>query len=487
MPDSSGSKKHTPGSIGEFFSIAYPLIISNASVTIMHFVDRLFLSWSSPEEIAACIPAGILHFTILSFFLGICEYTNTFVAQFYGAKRYHDVGRATWQGIWFAILCGIFCLLLIPLGNIILDHTGHSSDIIEYEKVYFTTLLVGGTFFLLKESLASFYSGRGKTKVIMITNIIANLLNGFLDYALIFGHWGFPKLGIQGAAIATVCATAFICLIFLILFLDKFNAKHFYTRITYLPNQQLFRRLLWFGAPSGAHFFLEIGCFTVFVFLIGQLGKVELAASNIVLAINSLAWFPMIGAGVATTALVGQYIGKKDYDTAEKCAYTAFISMEIYMLFFACLYFLFPDQFLSLFQSKDPNIEVPFAEIQLIGTRILLLVAIYQVGDAMIISFSSTLRGAGDTFFAMWANIIFGWGLFVPGTWFAIRVFDQGVVGAWIWGTIYIILLGSILFWRFRSGVWKTIQVIPPTTDQEIPAGPVAPADTPSSPESRMP
>lgn len=484
MSSKSISTSYQAGGIAEFFTIAYPLIISNASVSIMHFVDRLFLAWSSPEEIAACLPAGILHFTMIAFFLGICEYTNTFVAHFYGANRWEEASKSTWQGIWFAICCGLFCILLIPFGNWIFEHIGHPPDIIMHEKIYFSVLLYGGVFFLLKESLSSFYSGRGKTKVIMIVNIIANLVNGFLDYALIFGNWGFPRLGIQGAAIATVCATAFICVCFFILFLHPMHAKDFKTRLTWRLDLNLLKRLLRFGAPSGAHFLLEIGCFTVFLFLIGQIGKLELAASNIVLSLNSLAWFPMIGAGVATTILVGQYMGRRDLKTAEKSAYSAFLAIEIYLLIFAFIYFMFPAQLMELFQGETGETDVPYEEVKRVGIRILLLIAFYQVGDGMIITFSSALRGAGDTFFAMWANILFGWCFFVPGAWLMIHVFDQGVIGAWVWASFYIVGLGTFMLWRFRSGYWKTIQIIHP--EPEIPLAPIIPQDTPTTPETRL-
>ncbi|MFB3789502.1 MAG: MATE family efflux transporter [bacterium] len=461
MPSPLLSTQRRPGGFREFFSIAYPLIISHTSYTLMHFVDRLFLAWSSPEDIAACLPAGILSYSLMSVFLGISEYTNTFVAQFHGASRSSEIGAAAWQGIYFALLGGLVCLLLLPVGASILDWMGHPADILELEKIYFANLFAGGTFFLLKEALSSFYSGRGKTLVIMLNNLAANLLNAVLDYALIFGHWGFPKLGIQGAAVATVISTAFCCGVFLLLFLSPKNHRLFRTRTSFRPNLILMRRLIRFGLPTGIQFLLEISSYTLFIFMIGHLGKIELTATNIAFSINMLAWLPMVGAGVATATLVGQHIGRRDLVTAEKSVYTALISVECYMLFWAVLYIGFPGALFHLFQSDNVSPDIPFADVQRYGTVILMFVAIYQISDAMNLTFNGALRGAGDTAFPMWTNISLAWMLFVPATWLSLNYFGLGIEAAWFCVTAYITLLGVILLVRFRSGKWKRYQVIP--------------------------
>jgi MATE family multidrug resistance protein len=459
----------TPGGFREFFSVAYPLVISNMSISLMVFVDRLFLSWSSAEEIAASLPAGILGFTATAFFLGLCEYTNTFVAQFHGADRPQDVSRAVWQGIWLAFICGVVSLPFIPLGVLIFSWSGHAPEIIALEEIYFRYVLIAILFQILNASVSSFYSGRGKTKVIMSISLVANMLNGVLDYGLIFGAWGFPQWGIKGAAIATLAANIFSTILYFSLFLSAGNNRLYQTRQTFRLDWRLMKRLLRFGTPSGIEFLLTIGSFTVFIFLIGQLGVIELAASNIVLSLNMLAFFPMIGVTIATSTLVGQYIGRQDWQTAEKSAYTAFYSVQVYMLGFALIYYLFPEELIQIFHQNEPSANIPFTEIVAYGTQILFLVAIYQIFDAMTITFSGALRGAGDTYFAMWASIICAWIIFVPGLLVVIHVLNLGVVSAWIWATFFIALTGLVYLQRFRSGYWKTIRVIP--EQEEIPAG----------------
>jgi MATE family multidrug resistance protein len=253
---------------------------------------------------------------------------------------------------------------------------------------------------------------------------------------------------------------ALMCLFYMIGFLSAENQRIFHTRRSIRIDTTGIKKLIRYGAPSGMQFFLDISAITVFVFLIGQLGKAELAASNIVWAINALAFYPMLGASVATATLVGQYIGRKDLGTAEKSTYTALKAVEAYMLFFAVLYYLFPHTLMEWFHGESGAVEAPFAGIADLGSRILLFVAIYQISDAMTITFSGALRGAGDTAFAMWTGVICSWLLFVPGTWIALNWLGWGIMGAWLWATIYTTVMGVVYMLRFRSGYWKRIRLI---------------------------
>ena len=429
-------------------------------MTIMMFMDRMFLSWVSPENIAACLPAHILLFCFWSFFLGISEYTNTFVAQFYGASRPRAIAQATWQGIYFSLAGSFLSFLFFPLGLKIFEWSGHAPEVVALEKTYYSWFFLGGPFFILNGALSSFYSGRGKTKVVMAVNIITNLVNLVLAYGLIFGELGFPEWGIKGAAVATVSSTALTSVFYLFLFFSYGNNQAYYTRSAWRFNKDLMNRLVRFGTPSGINFLLEISAFTTFVFIVGRIGKTELAASNIALSLNMLAWFPMMGVSVATASLVGQYIGRKDHRTASKSAFTAFYSAEFYMLSFGVIYWGFPTYLIQWFHS-GPNSDIPFAAIAPMGAKILLCMAFYQIFDAMLVTFSGALRGAGDTAFAMWACVICSWCIFVPGTFFVTETLHLGVYAAWIWVFLYSFMLGLIYLKRFYSGRWKNIEVIP--------------------------
>ena len=468
---------YAPGGYREVMNIAYPLIMSTASMTIMHFVDRVFLARYAKEAIAASVPAGITSFTIICLFMGISGYTNAIVAQHYGAGEYKKCSLAVWQGIIFSLISYIPILLFIPLGPTIFALAGHNPEIRTLEVSYYTILMWGGLFVPLHSAVASFFTGRGDTRTTMVASIIGNGVNVVLDYGLIFGRLGLPEMGIEGAAIATVISSVIPVAILFFLFLGRKYHTQYQSRATMRFDRGLFMKLLKFGSPSGIQFTLDIGAFTFFIMLVGRIGEVELAVSNMALSINMLAFLPMIGISIATTTLVGQYIGKEDIRSAEKSTYSSLKVALLYMGGMALLFVLFPEQLLSIFKSSEDRVE-DFAIIIAYGRRILIMVALYSVFDAMNIIFSGALKGAGDTRFAMWAAIIVAWVFFVPPVYLIIEVFEKGVLMAWGWATLYIILIGSVFCWRFRKGKWKEIDLlgrrektatIPPVIDEHLP------------------
>jgi len=457
MPNSV-KRSPPPGSWREILSLAYPLILSAGSLTVMHFVDRMFLSWYSQTAIAAATPAGITSFTIVCFFMGVSQYTTTIVAQYFGADDKARCSIATWQGIFFSLASYGAIVSCIPLGPPIFHWGGHPSEIVELEVRYYSILMWGGGLVPLQSALAGFFIGRGDTKTIMMASVIGNGVNGILDYGLIFGKWGLPEMGLPGAALATVLASIVPVAILTGLFLREKNDRLFATRRIRFDTP-LFKKLLRYGIPAGLQFFLEISCFTLFVLIVGRLGEVELTVTNIVLTIDMLAFMPVIGISIATSTLVGQSMGRGEPDLAEKTTYSALLMAVAYMGLMAMIFVLFPDQLFSLFKTRGQGTQ-DFAVILRYGRYLLILVAIYSLFDALGLAFSAGLKGAGDTRFVMWCSVIAGWTLFVPPVYLTVSVFHRGLILAWVWATLYIVLLGLVYFWRFRKGKWKTIDMI---------------------------
>jgi MATE family multidrug resistance protein len=420
---------HIIGGYREVLVIAIPLILSTATWSVQHFVDRMFLSWYSPEAIAAAMPAGMVHFSMISIFMGTAGYVSTFVAQYHGAKRYYRIGPALWQGVYISLIGGLVLLAVIPLAEPIFNLVGHDSLVQKNEVVYFQILCLGGGFFIASYALSGFYSGRGKTWPVMWVNTFTTAVNLILDYALIFGHWGFPEMGIKGAGIATVLAGVFSFVVFLALLSSESNNKTYHALKGWRPQKDLFKRLLRFGFPSGMQFFLEMAGFTGFVLLVGRLGTASLAATNIAFNINTLAFMPMIGCGIAISVLVGQYLGAEKPDLAQTSVYSGFHMAFVYMASIAAAYAL-------------------------------RFVAVYSLFDTMNIIFCSAIKGAGDTRFVMFATVILTLCVLIIPTYLAIFVFKYGLAAAWILASAYVILLGIVFCLRFRGGKWKAMRVI---------------------------
>jgi len=449
---------NNPGGYREVLVVAIPLILSTATWSVQHFVDRMFLAWYSPEAIAAAMPAGMLNFSMTSIFMGTAGYLSTFVAQYYGAKRYHRIGPALWQGVYVSLMGGLVMVCAIPFAEPIFRLVGHGPLVQQNEVAYFQILCLGGGAYAASYALSGFFSGRGKTWPVLWVNVATTVVNLILDYALIFGHWGFPDLGIRGAGIATVVAGGFSLLTFFALLCSRSNNDTFHTIKGWRLERDLFVRLLRYGFPSGVQFFLEMAGFTAFVLLVGRLGIASLAATNIAFNINTLAFMPMIGCGIAVSVLVGQYLGGDKSDHAQSVVYSGFHLTLVYMISIAAAYVLVPDVFVAPFAlGADPG---GFSEIYGYSVILLRFVAVYSVFDTMNIIFCSAIKGAGDTRYVMLITVILSVFAFVVPVYLTVVIFEFGLMVAWVFATAYIILLGFIFYFRFLGGKWKTMRVI---------------------------
>lgn len=446
------------GGYKEVLKIAGPLILSMGSWSLMHFIDRMFLTWYSREALAAALPAGLLSFAFGSFFMGTSGYVNTFVAQYYGAKRFDRVGAAIWQGIYFSLFSGLLMLILAPASHWIFEVAGHDENLRELEAVYFEILTAWLWAVFLMGVLSAFFSGRGDTWTVLWVNVIAAVINMGLDYVWIFGYWGFPEKGIQGAAWATVASQVFGCLAFLTLMLRKRFREEFHTLRGWRLNKPLFLRLWRFGAPNGLQFMIEIFGFAIFVLLVGRLGPVALAATNLTFNINTLAFLPMLGLGLAVSTLVGQYLGENNPALAERSTYSALQLSLVYMTIMALGFVLLPEILMRPFEWHSDM--ATFEPVRDLAVVLLRFVAFYCFFDAAFIVFAHAVKGAGDTRFVMWMTLVLALSIQVVPTYLAVGVFDLGIFALWYFITGYIFVLSIAFYFRFKSGKWKRMRVI---------------------------
>ena len=297
----------------------------------MHFIDRMFLMWHSKAAIAATMPAGMLHFTLLCFPLGIALYVNTFVAQYHGARRDERIGAAVWQGVRVAALTTPVFLLTIPLAPFVFHNVGHEPSVASLETVYFQVLTFGGGGVVLCGALSSFFSGRGEVCVVMYANMIQAALNIVLDYVWIFGHFGFPEPGIEGAGWATVTSIW----VKAVLYLALISRPRYWTQFGFASSRQfdgdLFRRLFKYGVPNGLQMVVDCAAFTVFLFFVGLLGMDALAATTLAFNVSSMAFVPLIGLGIAVSTMVGRNQGASQPDLSARSTWTAFAIALVYM------------------------------------------------------------------------------------------------------------------------------------------------------------
>ncbi len=442
----------------EVLLVALPLILSTGSWSLQHFIDRVFLTWYSAESIAASLPAGWVNSTIVSLFVGTASYVSTFVAQYYGAKRMKKIGPSVWQGIYLSLLAAIVAIIIYPISGWFFNTIGHPPAVRELEISYFKILLFGAPLLVITNATTGFFSGRGKTFVVMWVNFVATAVNILLDYLLIFGKLGLPQMGIRGAGWATVTSVFISSVLFFGLMIQPEYNRKFYTLKGWRFNWEIFRRLLKYGVPTGLQFMLEVLAFAIFILMVGHIGTNALAASNITFNINTIAFLPMYGMSIAVSILVGQRLGENKPLSAEKVTWSAFHLSFSYFGLLAIGYFFFPGIFLFPFNLKvHPD---QFESIRHLAVLLLKFVAIYSIFDASNMIFSAAVKGAGDTRFVACTSIILSWILMIIPSYIALYWFKGGLF--WLWGfvTIYIVGLGFIFLWRFLKGPWRSMRVI---------------------------
>jgi MATE family multidrug resistance protein len=441
----------------ELLRVAVPLILSSSFLTLQLTIDRAMLSQASSDTVAAAIPAALLYWTPLTLLQNIAGYATTFVAQYTGAGRHQRVGPAVWQALHFSLVAGIAFLAFIPLADQLVALGGHTAAIQALEATYFRCLCFAALPALVVAATNSFFSGRGETWVVLLNDAVGLAVNVVLLYGLVFGHWGLPSLGIAGAGWATVAGSTTSALLALTLFLRPKYRSEFATANWHFEGE-LFRRLLRFGFPNGLQWMLDALAFTFFLFLVGRLGDVELAATNIAFSINMVGLLPMLGMGQAVGVLVGQRLGQDRPSVAARSAWTGFWLATVYIGAVAVLYVVTPEALLYFFRSDHDAKAEPVARLVPV---LLCYAAVYSLFDSMNIVFSFALRGAGDTRFVTVVALSLAWPCMVLPTWAAWYYhWEAPLYWAWGFASFYIIAEGVVFLSRFCAGKWKSMRVI---------------------------
>jgi len=444
-------KTQNPGGYHEVFKLALPVIVTMVSQTVMWFLDTAMVGRLGKESLAAVGISGIYVWAFLSFFNGTLNSVNTFVAQSYGGRRYEEIGGITWQGFYLAVISYVIVLLAAPLLQFALKLVGLSPEVYGLGSTYARIRLYSGFFVFITMTTSSFLRGIGNTTTPMLIAIVANTVNAVGDYLLIFGKFGFPRLGVAGAAIATFVASVVSAILYLIVFLSRQNAQRFNTRSAFRFVWKNVWRLLRIGLPIGLLWLLDMGSFAVFSSVIGHIDETFLAAHQAAITLMSTSFMPLSGLSAAATILVGQYIGAGKNQDARKSGYTAIKMSLVYCFVIAILFCTIPRLLISIISQDAIVIQQ--------GAKLLMMAALFQLSDGLGICSGGALRGAGDTRFPMIVGVVYSWGFFVPVSFLVGVVLKVGVLSTWVVATAYIIAYGVTLFLRFRGSKWETISI----------------------------
>jgi len=441
-------------SLAYMLRLSGPMVVSTVSFTVMQFVDRFMVSRLGTNALAAVLPAGFASFLPGGFALGAIASLNTFVSQSLGRGEKAECSNYFWQMVYMGL---VYCLAVIalmwPAAPLIFRMMGQPAPVAELEIIYFRIMLCTHIVAVINWASSQFFMGIHRPIITMFSSLCGQVVNVVANYVLIFGKFGFPEMGIAGAAWGTFAGMAVAATINIGILMSGRMDREFRSRRTLYLSFAKMRGLLCVGLPAGVGLMVNVAVWGVVLFtLVGRFGKEALAATSAVLSYTNLSAMPIVGIGTALTAAVGKTIGAGRKELAVKQARVCLRIGLTYMGLVGASFF-FLRHSLMVFWSADP-------EVIEVGSRILVCAALYQVFHATRIIYDGALRGAGDT---LWLAFISGVGaigiLGAGGALIAWLCPSFGATGPWAVATLSIVTVGLADRWRFLNRRWMKIDL----------------------------
>ena len=468
----------------ELLILALPIVGMMVTRLAMTTIDVLMVARLGTEALAAISPASLFVFTIACLGMGVAHGVQTFVSQADGRGEPRQAGAYAWQSFYIAGICGLLTWPLAATTEVwfgwlaAIGH--HSPNVTAMEIKYIKISLWAVAPSVLCIGLNAFFSGVQKPRITLIAALLALAVNALGNWLLIFGKLGFPRLEIEGAAIATVIGWFTRVAVLAAAMLLRNYDQHYNTRHSYAFCWDKMKKLLRVGAPTAIQWLVEMGSWVVFMVLImPAFGTVVMAATNLGLQLMHLSFMPALGIGIALCSQVGFAIGEGQPDKARRRTWVALRVTVTYMAAAALLFVLAPRVLIRFFTDDSAVITA--------GVAILIWAAIFQVFDAMCITFMNALRGAGDT---RWPAVVMSlvcWIIFVGGGYSVAQQWPQwGLNGPWSMCTLYIVVLGILLGWRWQAGRWRNIRLFD-GQDRTVPSSRSTETDVLSEPPVSTP
>ncbi len=433
--------------VKKVLNLSLPAALNSFLDMLQTLVDLIMVGRISPSAIASVGVSMQLIWGVYVFVSIFHIGTNALVSRFIGAKKIEDAGKVIFS---ISIVAFIFSLPVAVLGYLFSEKLfyliGTSKDVAKLGGEYLGIVALTIPFLFLGGIYYSALSASGDTKTPLKIGIAGNIFNTIFDYILIFGHFGFPELGIKGAAIATALTNIFEVVVYLIiLFSRKFNVY-----FNYEFSFDFVRRTLKVGIPTGFERVITYSSYIVLVVLITEYGTYTLAGYQVGLRIEGLAFMPGIGFTIAAMALVGQNLGAKNYEEAEKSAITTMKVAAVFMGTLGILMIFVPDYLCMIFTSDKKTIEEAVIYLRIMG--------ISQFPLAVVFVLSGSLRGAGATKSTLFINTSSLWLVrIVPA--FILSAIFHNVLLIYLIITIETYFRAFVLWFVFKKGKWKKIEV----------------------------
>ena len=431
------------------FQLAIPVVLAEMGWMTMGMVDVLMVGGLGPEAIGAVGVGTSLFMGVCIFAMGLMLGLDTLVSHAYGAGRIDECHRWLIHGVVLAlVMSGPIIGVMLWISSA-LDAWGLTPEVLVLTRPYLETLTWSVVPLLLYSAFRRYLQGMGVVRPIMAALIIANVVNVFANWVLIFGRWGFPELGVEGAAWATVFSRVGMAGILMATILYRDRSAWSSPRVEWA----CFRRLLALGLPASGQVTLEVGVFAAATALAGRLPATSLAAHQIALNYAAMTFMVPLGVAAAGAVRVGHAVGRRDPAGASRAGWTALLFGVVFMLIAALVFFSIPRQLLLPFTDDAGVLDV--------GVTLLLVAAVFQLFDGLQGVATGALRGLGDTRTPMLWNLAAHWFIGLPlGYWLAFGL-GIGVIGLW-WGlSIGLMICGIALLIAWTRRIHAFGRIMP--------------------------
>ncbi|NDW51827.1 MATE family efflux transporter [Aliiroseovarius sp. PrR006] len=422
-----------------------PLVASQLAQFSVQITDTIMLGWYGVEELAAVTLAGTFFFIFLIMGAGPGFALMPMVAEAEEAGDEVRVRRLTRMALWISVGFALVVLPLMWMSGPILQAMGQDEALSLIAQDYLRIAGFGMIPSLIVMSLRSYLSALEHARIVLWATVIAAVMNGVINYALIFGNWGAPELGVRGAAIASVTIQIAAGIV-LWVYAARLNPEQALFQRLWKPDWEALMALLRLGVPIGMTTLAEVGMFSASTIVVGLIGTLELAAHGIALQITALFFMVHLGLSMTATVRAGRALGRKDELGLRRGALAVTLASVLFGGLTVILFLIFPAPLIQLF--LDPN-EVLRAEIVVLGTSLLVVAALFQFADGAQAIAMGLLRGVQDTRVPMIIASLSYWIVGMGSSYVLGITLGFGAVGVW-WGLLLgLLCAGAFMSWRF--------------------------------------
>jgi multidrug resistance protein, MATE family len=425
--------------IGPLARLAWPMVLAELGWMTMGIVDTIFVGRLSTAALAGVSLGSVLFYSISLFGLGLLLGLDTLVSQAFGAGDEDECRAWAVNGLWLAVIVSPVLMLVVAAIGPLLPLMGVQADAVAQAQPYMSALNWSLPTLLLFAALRRYLQSMNIVRPVMILLLSANLINAAANYALVFGHFGFPALGAAGAGWATTISR---------LYMLAGLAGYVWLRGLWPKGPfdgTRLRKLIQLGLPAAGQIVLEVSLFAVAATLIGRLPTLQLAAHQIAINVVSYTFMVPLGLGSAAAVRVGQAVGRGDAQAARHAGWSAIVLGAAFMTI-AGIVFLANRHAVGSIFSSDPAVITQAAVLLVAG-------AAFQLFDGVQAVATGALRGLGDTTTPMLTHLVGYWLLGLPvGYWLCFHR-GWGALGLWIGFCVALMVIGitMAIMWRRRS------------------------------------